>query len=506
MLRVFRRYRVLWLTPGIIVLGIAIVAANFLSSTYYERYDLTAGGAYSLSGDTERILGNLDREATLHFFPLPDHVNHGPHARRNRRLITDLLREYTARTDHLSLRLIPPAQFPDRVRALASQHGVDEQQLMQREPVLITVDGSEKHRVIPFDTLRVIRSGSGDRTASGSGASVSYARAERAITSSLVALTRSTSVTVGFMHSSGDADTVSSGGASTSFSVLRSVLSERDGFDVREDPRSGSTIVADLDVLVLSHGTEPVNQVVGDALRAYLERGGSVIVLAEPDASAGFTSLFREYGVNVTDVAVSSPPSPVPGAPPEVERLDGYRSHAITDPVREAEVPVFMRGMRVVTKTDRSVPGRETSVLLGAVRSDREPPSDPGAGETNYLLTDGGLPVVPVAVASEPARTGDDGSSGRLLVFGDADWVQDGLLASVDRIGTGANLPLFRNAVRWSAGLDHELRFIPDRGGRSPFVVTEEEAAAVFTLVVVLLPGCALLLGVMIWWFRRMRT
>ncbi len=495
-----RRYRVLWATVGMILLGGALIAANYLSSIYYERRDLTAGGAYSLSLDTERILTDLDRKATLHFFPLPDHVTHGPYDRRNRRLVTDLLREYTARTDQLSLRLLPPARFPDRVRTLAARHGVNEQKLMQREPVLITVPGSGNDRIIPFDRLRVIRSGSGDQTASRSDVSVSFARAERAITSSIVALTRSSRVKIAFRTSSGDGD--------ASYRTLRSVLSEQDGFAVHSNVTLEGKIASEIDVLVLGPGRDAARESERAALRDYLERGGSVVMLVEPDTHGGLASLCRAYGIDLTDLQVTSPTSPVPGVPPDVSRLKGYRSHPITAPLKRVDVPVFMRGIRVVTATEPAVSERNTDVLLGASGSAERLSSASGTGEKKDLPADVRGSDVPVAVASEsvPKRSGKQTAGGRLVVFGDADWVQDGLLSSLKRLGADANLSLFRNAVRWSAGLDRELRFIPDRGGRAPFVVTEKEGAAVFTLVVVLLPGCALLLGLMIWWFRRMRV
>ncbi len=494
---------------GVVLLALLVVGGNYLSTTYYQRWDLTRDQSLSLSSATTRLLEGLDDRVVLRFFPLPAHISRGPHTRRNRRALLDLLRQYAARSERVVLQLLPPDRFPERVRRVADRYGIDETALMQREPLLVTASRSSEYRLIPFDAMRPIQT-----TSNGNNQpdrpSVNSARAERWVTASIHALARSRQITIDFVRPErSGAESVASEQPPEPFHTVIELLENREGFRVRRPEPSLSTSLGSGDLLVLPPDGGPYDSDDLGRIRTYLKEGGDLIVLAAPGSHEGLASLLRKQGIKLTDFSLP-PDSTDDPARTGLEALDWYRSHFITDPLLPERPPLYMGRTRVVD-TAASTSGRRGHVFLGVRRTQRDLQARDGDEILQHLITDEQGTALPVAAASDASEVDGKGASAhqdaaRVVVFGGANWVTDRVLKQTQKTAPdAANVPLFLNAVRWGTGLTDELRHIPDRRAGTHIVVTEQKAAAIFTLVVVLIPGCAVLLGITIWWLRRMR-
>ena len=66
-----------------------------------------------------------------------------------------------------------------------------------------------------------------------------------------------------------------------------------------------------------------------------------------------------------------------------------------------------------------------------------------------------------------------------------------------------ANLPLFTNAINWLAARETQLDIGPKVPYESRVDILPEEAHRIAFYVLLVIPGAAALLGVVVWWFRR---
>ena len=83
-----------------------------------------------------------------------------------------------------------------------------------------------------------------------------------------------------------------------------------------------------------------------------------------------------------------------------------------------------------------------------------------------------------------------------MVVFGTGD-----LIANA-RIGTG-NLSVFLNAVNWSVDRDHQLSIPPRPIDHFQLSLSASDFTKLRYLLILGLPGGALLLGLLVYWTRR---
>jgi len=113
---------------------------------------------------------------------------------------------------------------------------------------------------------------------------------------------------------------------------------------------------------------------------------------------------------------------------------------------------------------------------------------------------------VPVAVAGTLPASSDapaegaeaaSQSTGRIVVFGDADF------GSNELIDAYLNRDLFVNSVNWLLGDVEAISVRPNRSRPSRFQPTAEEFQRIRLLSLFVLPEFLAVLGVLTWWSRR---
>ncbi len=118
-----RRKRWLQMLVGLMLVFFNLIAFNYLSSSHFSRIDLTETGMYTLSPDTERILGRMDDLVTVKFFLTRD-LPTGYHEIIERS--EDLLEEFRIAADgKLQVVFLDPSDNPP-LRAEAEQYGIPE--------------------------------------------------------------------------------------------------------------------------------------------------------------------------------------------------------------------------------------------------------------------------------------------------------------------------------------------------------------------------------------------
>jgi ABC-type uncharacterized transport system involved in gliding motility auxiliary subunit len=139
--------------------------------------------------------------------------------------------------------------------------------------------------------------------------------------------------------------------------------------------------------------------------------------------------------------------------------------------------------------------GAETAGEGGDEANPEDPAAaaqDPGASGADATGTEPDAPQGP-AGSGPPADL-----EGRLVVVGDAEWVNNSRLSML------YNEDLALNMVGWLTGGAEETIAIRPRARRASRIsLTEAQGWAVFYSTVLLLPELVLLSGLVIWWRRR---
>lgn len=222
-------------------------------------------------------------------------------------------------------------------------------------------------------------------------------------------------------------------------------------------------------------------------VRAYLERGGSLLMLIEPDYPVDDTlaALLSEAGIQFDDGFVVDPIEHY-FTDDQMIAVTKYAPHPITRALALSIYP----GARPVS----TVPAAHaTATVLFA------------SSAQSYLIT-GRLSAeeaaaaaprgsIPLAAASE-GRLGS-GDPFRLVAFGDADFASNSFFPYL------ANADMVLGSISWLLREERSPIAKPPVEVLPTVALTGLQARGVFIATVLMLPGLVALLGGLVWWRRR---
>jgi ABC-type uncharacterized transport system involved in gliding motility auxiliary subunit len=268
---------------------------------------------------------------------------------------------------------------------------------------------------------------------------------------------------------------------------------------------TSNQIPEDAQVIVIAGPDKPVSQEEVDQLKGYVDKGGALIVMEEPTPVTQFPDapdpmaeyLSNDWGIKLgQDMVVD-----LTSNQPFIAVANQYGNHLITQK---------MQGMVAFFPTVRSVSAGQSNsdatlveLVMTASQSwaetDLKSLTDSGqAGQQPNIQPDEGVDLmgpVPLAVAGENTST-----SGRVVVFGDADFASDNAFT---QYGNG---DLFVNAVDWAAEEENLINLTPKDNTTRLLVPPRRYTMNLILLgTVFVLPGIVLLSGVGVWFQRRRR-
>jgi ABC-type uncharacterized transport system involved in gliding motility auxiliary subunit len=235
-----------------------------------------------------------------------------------------------------------------------------------------------------------------------------------------------------------------------------------------------------------------------DSIDAYMQAGGSLIVLLEPTAvplEEGEMVLLEDYlistwGIEVSNNLVVDMSSELPF----YAISSYYGQHPITEELGNlfTYFPTA-RSLSVMALEDPSIDWVEL-VQTGENSWGEE---DFTAIENQEIVEfnegsekSGPLPIV---ISAENSNQGS-----RLVVFGDADFASNVFFFE---LGNG---DLFLNSVGWVIGEDELISITPkDRTSRFVVPPSNQVVGTIFLITLILIPGMVIVLGVVTWWQRR---
>ena len=258
----------------------------------------------------------------------------------------------------------------------------------------------------------------------------------------------------------------------------------------------------DAGALVIAGPTDPFLQEELDALKAYVDGGGKVIILKGPNSKTDLSSVLQNYQVGFSGNVVVDPAKSVP-QDPRVVVVDSYGTQAITQDLRDLTFFPLTTSITV----PNPVPAGVTITPLA-----QSSPSSWGNTNTQQIQQQPNDPKgpLPLAVAidagsSSAAQNTPPGAtptptpnSARLVLFGSPDLISNNSLQQVP-----GNSRLFENAVNWVVAEDNLINVrVPDTTPRT-LVLTSSQMNLIAYSSFLFLPLAVLAAGAAVWWTRR---
>jgi ABC-type uncharacterized transport system involved in gliding motility auxiliary subunit len=474
---------------GVLLVIALTVMVNWLSARRWVRGDWTTTHIYSLSEKTENILSDLSDEIRVIVFMTPQTSMYDQ--------VQELLERYKAASDKITVEYIDPEREPLKTKQLAEQFGV------QVADTVVFVDGDRTKYVTSDQLADMDYSG----MQYGQAPTMRSFKGEEQFTSAILSLVAPDVPKIYFVTGHGEASTEGTGGASDrSLKVLSETL-KRDNMETADVSLLSGEVPEDADVLAIVGPTRAYTEAEIDAINAFLDRGGRLLValdpLIEPSGTMRQTRLeplLEERGVGVRNDLVVDPSRRLPFYDLSAVYLDDFPSHPVTQ---------GLEGFAVLFTVARSLSadGDDAKVLVQT--------SDQGWGETNLGMLLSGQPValddadnagpVAVGVAVEGPATaievGDDNDTDevkfRLVVFGDSDFLTD-----VD-IANAGNSVLASGAFNWLAARENLVGIPPREVEQVSLFLTRQQMRNLLLLVLVAMPGAAIVAGILVWRRRR---
>lgn len=478
-----RRRRTAHLIAQAVLVLTLVAGLNYLATRHAWRIDLSRHARHSLSPETRSYLREL--AAPVHIVvTLSDDTTEDTVAQATRDVRT-LLRDY-AEASAVNPAAPVTFEFIDiyKNRAAALKHGI-------QEPNTIVVSSGGKDRVVRITELYHVKNG--EKTAF---------TGEQAFTAAILDVTRAKKEKIYFLAGHGEMDP-SDAAPGHGLSLLAQELALRN-FDLGiHDLATARELPADASLLVIAAPQGRYSPASQELLRRHLSTSaGRVLLLLNPDKPHGLDDLLFDWGVLADDVLILDQGPDGRADSGDLVLYPAASGQPIVQFLHDNKIAVRFGPSRSV----RADPGRSldpglsvlpllvTSTTAWGERAYRQPGA-PSFDPANDLP-----PRLSVGTASERATPGKlpfTVPSGRLVVFGDADWLANSSLAA------GGNSILAFAAINWLVDRDTQLQLPPRPIEKFQLSLTTAQLGRLRLALLLALPAAAGLLGLLVYWNRR---
>jgi ABC-type uncharacterized transport system involved in gliding motility auxiliary subunit len=448
-----------------------LTAVNYLGVRQNKRWDLTANQVFSLSDQTLKVLQGLDAPATLTVFDVAANFDR----------FRDRLEEYTYQSKRLSVEYVDIDRQPARAKAANVQTAG-------------TMVLEYKGRVERITALE-----------------------EQDIANAFIKATTGQERKVYFTSGHGEKDPTSS--ERTGYNAVAQALTS-DNYGSEKLVLAQTPAVPDGATAVIIAGprTDFFPPEI-DALKAYLAKGGKLMVMLDPADKPGaptqpnLLALINEWGIQVGDDVVvdASGVGQMFGGDASVPVAANYPGHAITE--RFNLMTAFPMA-RSVTAPTEGTNGRiaqafvETSAQswaekdLAGLIGGQQVTLDAEAGDRQGPIALAAAVSAAVANATPPPAPAEGQAAPptmetRVVVVGDSDF------AANFGLGIQGNRDLFMNAVNWLAQQEGLIAVRPRSPEDRRLTMTADQLSRVSMLSIFIIPALIFGAGVYTWWRRR---
>ncbi|MEM6253506.1 MAG: Gldg family protein [Cyanobacteria bacterium P01_D01_bin.156] len=463
-------------------------AANFLAVEYGPRFDLTEAGLFTLAPETQSVVKNLNQPVNVVVFDASLNPND-----------QQLLDSYGKFSNNFTYEHINPFQEPGIAREFN-----------------VSGEGREVHLETGDTKLFV-------QTLGVQGVN------EQDLTNKLAQLGRERSAVVYFLQGH---DEFAIDGSTSGYAQAAAAL-EADGFIVETLRFDETATVPDnANAVVIAGPKQAFFEPEVDALEDYLNQGGSVLLMVDPQTEPELEGLLDNWGVTLDErlIVDASNTGQLVGLGPAAPLVTNYGEHPISaefnngrsfyplarpvliDPIEGVEATPLLLSNAQSYAEELS----ETGELNVNTEDGPEGPFNIGVVLTKDI-TDSAVEITDSTTedlsdedtneedSSETSEATDDDTEdadglqqeARLVIIGNATFATDGLF------GQQLNGDVFLNSVTWLSNLDDSILSIRAKeitNRRINMTISRQILVIVLALVVLPLIG---LIGAGVTWFRR---
>jgi ABC-type uncharacterized transport system involved in gliding motility auxiliary subunit len=475
------------LSAAVLLTAALLLIVNYLGWKYHHRFDWTSSRLYTLSEKSEAVVRKLDKDVEFVVFVPSQNELYAP--------IQELLSRYSAASRHIRVRLVDAAKNPVEAQQLIKEYGVS-------SAGVVVVSGKDRRVIDVADLADFDYSG----MQFGQAPQMTGFKGEQLFTGSILQLSEGRKPKV--LFTTGHAERSLDDRDVHGLSSIQEILGP-DNFQLEEWASLGkSAVPAGTDLVVIAGPTNAFLKPELDALTAYLNGGGRLLVLVDPTLSqaagggliaTGLNEWLAGYGVKLGEDIVVDPSNALPTYSAQVFFTNDYGDHPLTKPLSQGHLPVLLNLSRSVGK-GTAAPGSQVTELMRT--------SAAGWGETDLAHLekvgkddkDVAGPV-PLGVAVErPAGSEAGAKKMRMVVFGDSDFATNQLVQ-----GNPANAVLLANSLNWLAEREALLAIPSKKAEQVHLNLTRQQLLSLAGLVCVVLPGLAVSLGALVFVRRRRR-
>jgi gliding motility-associatede transport system auxiliary component len=446
----------------LILIGV-LGLVNYLADRHQKRFDMTTERLHSLGDESVKVVSGLEKDVHIKAF----------YPGGNEPEVQDLLDLYANQSSKIRVEFIDPDKDPQAAK---------QYQVTLYEQLSNPLTGAQQK----FGTI-VLDAGENKIERIEKRA----APTEEDITNALMKVTKGVTKTVYFVEGHGEKAIDS--GDRAGYQVADGGLT-KDGYKVNKlNLVREEKVPADASVVIMAGPVaEPFAEEM-TKLDAYLNAGGSLLLMLDPPPAASLKEFTDKWSVTVGNNRVidATGMGRLLGKGPDSPLVTSYGQHPI---VERFNVMTFFPVVRSVAPAKTPATGLTVEPLL-ETNSQSWGESDLNSNEVGF---DEKVDVKgPVPIAAVVTKDAGEGKKARLIVFGDSDFA---INANFSNAGNGN---LFINIVKWLARDENLISIKTKDPTDRPITMTESGGRTVGFIAVILLPGAALLSGVMVWLKRR---
>lgn len=459
-----------------------------------KQWDLTRGQVNSLAPQTEQIVKALDQPVTATIW--------SNQSNSEMQTAYDLLQRYRALNGKLTVQRFTVLDRPTLARQQKIQQAGSVVFESTGHPSEVTTDATEQGLDTVLSRLATGRSpkayfltGHGEpdtQTQSQSGSSITL----------LVQALQKQGITVATLNLSAGAGggTVVPGTPSLG-ATPAPAPTDTGSPSPAASPASGPAstaapkVPADADELVILDPQSDLSQSEIDAINAYLDGGGHVMVSQGPFAKTNVGQVLKRYGLGFGAGIVIDQQLQVRGAQGGILQIQSYGQHIVSRGMET--LPTILLGS---TSVDGKPGATYTLTPIMTSASDACERNDATNADPACEATDKKGPFnLMVTVEQTGATVG--AKEGRAVAVGGAVFASDLVALSTNR--PPGNQPLMINAINWLAGQDKIINVPPHTATAAQIFLTDAQKQLVLLGYPVLLPLLMLGLGVNAYLRRR---
>lgn len=426
----------------LIFLGI-IIFINLLSIKIYKRFDLTQNKLYTLSDQTKKILKNLKGEIEILAFY--------QESSRDKDKCKEIFQQYKAAYPKLKYSFIDP----DRKPAVA-----------------------KKYNITSYGTILIKY---GDKTEKV------YSPEEKEITTAILKLSKKGKKKIYFTKGHGEKS------SETDLNILKTSL-EDEQYKIEETVLLQKGIPDDCSVIVICGPRIDFTQKEIEILKNYFENGGRILISLDPGNFPNIENFLSEYGVDAENAVVIDLASRKFLGDATTPMIVNYPYHQITKNFNLASIFSLAR---VVEKGENVPANVEVNEIART--------SEASWGEKNIKLLEEGRVKLdkndikgPVSLAVAVEKKGDN-KNGRMVVFGDSDFMTDKL------INFSGNKDLALNSIAWLSEENVLISIREKKEESQPLSLSAKQGKFLFYISIVIIPFLILISGGLVYFRRKLK-